>query len=68
MTNQEWYRYLYDRAKNDPWYQECLRVCREREPELVKLRTSLTPQEQEILDLYIAACEELQFALIFLTR
>jgi hypothetical protein len=57
---------LYSAAKKDPWYNECLRICQERESAFLGIRSQLTEQAQETLDLYIAACEDLQFSLVIL--
>jgi hypothetical protein len=60
----DWLDFLYNRAQTDPWYCECLRVCHEREAVFLEIREKLTPTEQDALDLYIDACEELQFSLV----
>ena len=66
MNNYEWLQWLYNGAKQESWYSQCLRVYQEREAGFLEIRSRLPPQEQEILDLYIAACDELQFTLVHL--
>ena len=45
------------RAKEDPWCRECLAEIAAYEEAFHAIRSGLTRQEQEQLDLYIGACE-----------
>ena len=60
----EWMDELTRLAKDDPWYQECLADVRRKETAFVKLRDALPQAQQQELDAYIAACEELEHALL----
>ena len=45
------------RSKNDPWRRECLAGVQKYEEAFRAIRSKLTEEEQEALDLYIGACE-----------
>lgn len=45
------------RSKNDPWCRECLAGVQKYEEAFRAIRSKLTEEEQEALDLYIGACE-----------
>ena len=60
---QNWKDILMLRTGGDAWYQQCLQEVRELEAEFLQVRADLTPAQQETLDRYIAACEELEHAL-----
>ena len=51
-------------AKNDTVYRECLRMAENLEPGFLSLRASLPPEQQDLLDRYIAACEAMDDALL----
>ena len=57
---------LNSRIRNDPWHQECVNEVQKRSAAYEALRSTLNPQQQEDLDLYIAACEELEHSAVFL--
>jgi len=59
MDRMQWEERLTQLAKDDPWYQQLLRECEEAEPEFLRIRASLPPSDQEMLDRYISLCEEL---------
>ena len=63
--NNDWIKQIFEIAKTDENYQECVRMVAQLEPDFLQIRQKLSPQEQEILDSYIAACEELHFSLIY---
>ena len=52
-------------AKTDGWVQECKARMEELEPAYQAIRGMLTPEQQELLDDYIAACEELEYSHIY---
>ena len=51
-------------AKEHVWYQECLARVRALEPGFLEIRAGLSPEKQELLDRYIAACEAMDDALL----
>ena len=66
MDQEQWEKWLTDKAKHDPWYQELLRGCEEAEREFLRIRAGLTEEDQEKLDQYITLCEELGHRLAWL--
>ena len=52
------------KTKQDSHYQSLLQQAREKESAFLSLRSTLTQSQQEILDGYISACEELDHCLI----
>ena len=61
----DWINQVLALAKTDENYQECVRRVAQLEPDYLRIWEKLSPSEQEALDLYIAACEELNFSLIY---
>lgn len=55
---QEW---LQKAVKTDPFYQRLLGECMELETEVLRIRHSLSPSDQEKLDRYIALCEKKEY-------
>lgn len=47
-------------ARHDPWHQECLEEVEKFTADFERIRSGLPEADQELLDLYIAACEELE--------
>ena len=45
------------RSKDDPWCRECLAEVQKYEEAFRAIRSRLSEEEQEQLDLYIGACE-----------
>ena len=45
------------RSKEDPWCRECLEQIQQYGDAFHAIRSKLTAEEQEQLDLYIGACE-----------
>ena len=45
------------RSKHDPWCRECLAEIQKHEETFLAIRSGLTEEEREQLDLYIGACE-----------
>ena len=60
-----WYDEVLARVKDDPWHRECLAETARWEPQFLKIRDSLSPEDQEALDFYIAACEQLRSSFIY---
>ena len=59
MDYDKMWRELNRRKMLDPEYQECLERVNALEPEYLRIRDALTPEDRETLEDYIAACEEL---------
>ena len=57
MEDQEIIQEVFLRAKEDLWCRECLEQVRKYEETFLAIRSKLTEEEQEQLDLYIGACE-----------
>ena len=64
--DQNWKDLLVLRAAADEWYQQCLEKVEAREPDFLAIRAKLPLSQQQALDGYIAACEELEHALVLL--
>ena len=60
---QNWKDVLTLWTAADPWYQQCLREVQALEADFLEVRAALAPAQQDTLDRYIAACEELEHAL-----
>ena len=58
-----WMDELTEQAKMDMLYLQSLTRVKETEPAFLALRDSLPEEQRELLDQYIAACEELEHAL-----
>lgn len=56
---------LNQRTMADPWYRECADEMQQRTAAYQAIYQTLTPQQQEDLELYIAACEEAEHAAVF---
>ena len=57
MENQDILLEVLRRSKEDPWCRECLEQIQQYEDTFHAIRSKLTEEEQEQLDLYIGACE-----------
>ena len=68
MIHQEILQEVMERSKNDPWCAECLREVQRYEGNYLDIRSRLSPEEQEQLDLYIGACEAFCDAHIFVAH
>ena len=53
-------------SRGDAWYQQCLADLQAKEPAFLAIRETLTEGQQEQLDAYIAACEELEHSKIYI--
>jgi len=67
-TMMDWIEEMYRRARKDDWHQFCLQRVYETEGAFRTIRDALDPQQQEELDEYIHACEELERSLIYIVR
>lgn len=54
---------LYALARHDLWHKQCLSEVENREADFERIRSALSETDQEALDLYISACEELEHSL-----
>lgn len=63
MCNQDWMDEMYRRAKTDDWHQTLQGDVDAAEPAFLTIRNSLPQAQQEQLDTYVAACEELEHSL-----
>ena len=66
MEKDELLCYLVPMMDADPDYQQALQKLEEVEPEYLALLETLTPEQRDVLERYIAACEEVDDALLFL--
>ena len=66
MKQEYWDQILLEAARKDPEYQALLRTCREAEESYRAILDSLSPEQQEQLQDYICACEELEHRLTVL--
>lgn len=60
-----WHDEMFALARNDPWYIRCATEQTRLEPACLRIRESLTQDQQEALDDYISACEEVMFSLVY---
>ena len=68
MENQDILLEVLRRSKEDPWCRECLEQIQQYEDTFHAIRSKLTEEEQEQLDLYIGACEAFCDAHIFVAH
>lgn len=68
MDQMQWESTLTELARVDPWYQQLLAQCAAAEPEFLRIREALPPEDQEKLDEYISLCEELGHRMACLGR
>lgn len=61
----DWRMEMYALAVKDKWCQETARKVAELEPGYLRILSKLSPDEQEILEDYIAACQENKYSLIY---
>ena len=66
MDRDELWSYLVPMMEQDADYQQALQRLKEAEPAYLALLETMTLENREILDRYIAACEALDDPLIFL--
>ena len=53
-------------ASSDKLYQELLTECQKQEEDYLRIKCSLSTSDQELLDRYIALCEELEYRRTYL--
>lgn len=63
--HNDWRMEMLALARIDPWHAACAEALRRAEPLFLAIQASLPEDQQEALDQYISACEELQYSLIF---
>ena len=66
MNKDELWVHLVLRMEQDPDYQQALQRLKEAEPAYLALLETMTPENREILERYISACEALDDPLNFL--
>lgn len=66
MDMDELWRSLVPMMEQDANYQQALRRLKEAEADYLALLETMLPQEREVLEQYISACEALDDPLIFL--
>ena len=66
METTKWMDELVRMAKADPWYQEWLAKANSLETEFRRIRDALPKEDQNLLDDYISACEELDNSMTLL--
>lgn len=59
-----WIDEITEHARLDVWYLQCLANVKARETAFLDIRNSLPDEQRQQLDSYIAACEELEHALL----
>lgn len=65
MTNNDLIHQINDLLENDPVHKELLARVQSLEPDYLRISRTLSPEDQELLSDYIAACEELDFHRIY---
>lgn len=66
MDRDELWIHLVLRMELDPDYQQALQKLKDAEPAYLALLETMTPENREILERYIAASEALDDPLIFM--
>ena len=66
MEQYPWLEALNQMEKIDPWRQLCLERVLELQPEYDAACAGLTQAQRQTVENYIAACEELEHASVFL--
>ena len=66
MEREELWRYLVPIMEQDSDYQQALQKLKEVEPEYLALLETLSSQQRDVLERYIAACEAMDDPLIYL--
>ena len=68
MEENNWLKELTEKAKHDPYYQQCLAEARRLEPAFLSVRDTLPEAQRCALDAYISACEEMDHLLTLFAR
>lgn len=66
MIHQQILQEVMRRSRYNAWCAECLSYIQRHEDSFLAIRSKLTEEEQEQLDLYIGACEAWCHAHIFI--
>ena len=66
MNKEELWYYLVPMMEQDADYQQALQKLKEIEPEYLDLLETLSPQQRDVLDRYISACEAVDDPLVYL--
>ena len=66
MDRDELWRYLVPMMEQDPDYQQALQRLKEIEQGYLALLETLSPQQRDVLERYIAACEAADDPLLYL--
>lgn len=66
MNKDELWQYLVPMMEQDPEYQKALLQIQKAEPNYLALLETLSPESQEVLERYIAACEAADDHLLYL--
>ena len=64
MRDEIWYRNLIEQAQEVNYYQACLEQVKWWEPVYLVQRDSMPEMQMRVLENYISACEELDYALL----
>lgn len=65
MDKDELWQYLVPMMEQDPDYQQALQRLKAAEVDYLALLETLTPENREVLERYIAACEATDDLLIY---
>ena len=66
MDRDELWHRLIPMMEQNPDYQQALQKLKEIEPEYLALLETLSPQQRDVLERYIAACETADDPLLYL--
>ena len=64
MKEEIWYNNLIEQAQEDEYYQTCLEEVKRWEPVYLVQRDSMPEIQMRVMEHYISACEELDYALL----
>lgn len=65
MRNDELLHPILQRAAKDEWFQKCWKFTADEESRFGVVRDALTAEQQESLDKYLAAREELALSMVY---
>ena len=66
MNKDELWQYLVPMMEQDADYRQALQRLKEAEVDYLTLLETMTPENREVLERYIAACEAMDDPLIYL--
>ena len=67
MNKDELWQYLIPAMERDRDYQQALQQLKDAEPAYLALLETLSPENREVLERYIAACEAADDILLYLS-